>query len=114
MNEGNGASDLILGIIILLTAVVTAYFKVRATNNHALIPTLFFMIALTIVETIGVLSIGDHSATAFTVIPLLACNTYQILMLHRIAPASSDASSNHTADSKPVGGKTSSMNTSVN
>lgn len=114
MNEGNGASDLILGVIILLTAVVTAYFKVRATNNHALIPTLFFMIALTIVETIGVLSIGDHSATAFTVIPLLACNTYQILMLHRIAPASSDASRKHTEDHKPAGGKTSSMNTSVN
>lgn len=88
-NSKTGLPDMLLGVIILATAIVTAYFKVRATNSNALIPTLFFMIAFTIVETIGVLNIGELTATAFTVIPLLACNTYQILMLHRIVTKSS-------------------------
>lgn len=83
-NSKTGFTDMLLSFIILATALVTAYFKVKATNSNALIPTLFFMIALTIVETIGVLNIGENAATTFTVIPLLACNTYQILMLHRI------------------------------
>lgn len=83
-HSNTGFTDMLLSLIILTTALVTAYFKVKATNSNALIPTLFFMIALTIVETIGVLNIGENAATTFTVIPLLACNTYQILMLHRI------------------------------
>jgi KinB signaling pathway activation protein len=87
--ERNVMSDLILGIFILLTAIIVSYFKVRSTNISALIPTLFFMTAISIVEVIGVLRIGVDSATVFIVVPLLACNAFQILMLHRILkPAS--------------------------
>lgn len=86
----NVISDLLLGIGILLTAIIVAYFKVRSTNVSAWIPTFFFMTAITIVEIIGVLRIGVDSATVFIVIPLIACNAFQILMLHRILkPASS-------------------------
>ncbi|WP_379163925.1 KinB-signaling pathway activation protein [Paenibacillus sp. sgz5001063] len=80
----NVLSDLLLGIGILLTAVIVAYFKVRSTNRSAWIPTFFFLTAITIVEIIGVLRIGVDSATVFIVVPLIACNAYQILMLHRI------------------------------
>lgn len=82
--ERNVVSDLILGIVILLTAIVVAHFKVRSTNSSAWIPTFFFMTAITIVETVGVLRIGVDSATVFIVVPLIACNAFQILMLHRI------------------------------
>lgn len=82
--ERNVVSDLILGIVILLTAIIVSYFKVRSTNSSACIPTFFFMTAITIVETIGVLRIGVDSATVFIVIPLIASNAFQILMLHRI------------------------------
>lgn len=78
------ASDLILGIMILLTAVAVTYFKVRSTNLSAWIPTFFFMTAITIVETVGVLRIGVESATVFIIVPLIACNAFQILMLHRV------------------------------
>lgn len=78
------ASDLILGVMILLTAVAVTYFKVRSTNLSAWIPTFFFMTAVTIVETIGVLRIGVESATVFIIVPLIACNAFQILMLHRV------------------------------
>ncbi|WP_375373944.1 KinB-signaling pathway activation protein [Paenibacillus sp. S150] len=85
VGEGrNVLSDLLLGLGILLTAIIVTYFKVRSTNISAWIPTFFFMTAITIVEIIGVLRIGVDSATVFIVIPLLACNAFQILMLHRI------------------------------
>ncbi|OKP96395.1 KinB signaling pathway activation protein [Paenibacillus sp. P46E] len=80
----NVVSDLLLGIGILLTAIIVAYFKVRNTNRSAWIPTFFFLTAITIVEIIGVLRIGVDSATVFIVVPLIACNAFQILMLHRI------------------------------
>ncbi|OKP84328.1 KinB signaling pathway activation protein [Paenibacillus helianthi] len=80
----NVVSDLLLGIGILLTAIIVAYFKVRSTNRSAWIPTFFFLTAITIVEIIGVLRIGVDSATVFIVVPLIACNAFQILMLHRI------------------------------
>ncbi|WP_339291494.1 KinB-signaling pathway activation protein [Paenibacillus sp. FSL E2-0201] len=82
--ERNVMSDLILGIFILLAAIIVSYFKVKSTNISALIPTLFFMTAISIVEVIGVLRIGVDSATVFIVVPLIACNAFQILMLHRI------------------------------
>ncbi|WP_234540298.1 KinB-signaling pathway activation protein [Paenibacillus pseudetheri] len=82
--ERNVMSDLILGIVILLAALIVSYFKVKSTNISALIPTFFFMTAISIVEVIGVLRIGVDSATVFIVVPLIACNAFQILMLHRI------------------------------
>lgn len=82
--ERNVTSDLILGIAILLAAIIVSYFKVKSTNISALIPTLFFMTAISIVEVIGVLRIGVDSATVFIVVPLITCNAFQILMLHRI------------------------------
>lgn len=42
------------------------------------------MTAITIVEIIGVLRIGVDSATIFILVPLIACNAFQILMLHRV------------------------------
>lgn len=77
-------SDVVLGGIILVVAIAVAYFKARMTNGSAWIPTLFFMIAVTIVETIGVLKIEVDQATAWIAGPLIACNAYQILILHRV------------------------------
>ncbi|AJS60243.1 KinB-signaling pathway activation protein [Paenibacillus sp. IHBB 10380] len=77
-------SDLVLGLSILVVSIGVAYFKAKWTNLSAWIPTLFFMIAITIVETVGGLKIGVNNATAFIVIPLIACNAYQILILHRV------------------------------
>ncbi|WP_208917634.1 KinB-signaling pathway activation protein [Paenibacillus uliginis] len=82
--EQNLTWDLTLGIGILITAIIVTYLKVRYTNIHALIPTMFFMLAITILEIIGVLKIGVNNATVFIIIPLLACNAYQILTLHKV------------------------------
>lgn len=82
--ESRGTSDMVLGLILLAIAVAVAYFKARMTNATAWVPTLFFMIAVTIVETVGVLKIGVDQATVWIAAPLIACNAYQILILHRI------------------------------
>lgn len=82
--EDKGSSDLMFGIIVFATACVVAYFKVKMTNRSAWVPTLFFMIAVTIVEIVGVLKIGVDQATAWIAAPLIACNAYQILILHRV------------------------------
>lgn len=81
--RGGGYEDIMLGIVVLVLAVVVSFLKVKATNATALIPTLFFMIAITTVETLSALNIGNM-ATWFVYIPLVICNAYQILMLHRL------------------------------
>ncbi|WP_338540757.1 KinB-signaling pathway activation protein [Paenibacillus tundrae] len=83
-------SDIVLGLIILAAAIVTAYVKVKQTNISALVPTLFFMIAVTAVETIGVLRIDSNAATIFIVVPLLMCNAYQMLILHKLVDPSAN------------------------
>ncbi|MGO4734778.1 KinB-signaling pathway activation protein [Paenibacillus sp. 2KB_22] len=91
-------SDIVLGIIILAAAIVTAYVKVKLTHLSALVPTLFFMIAVTIVETIGVLRIDVNAATIFIVVPLLLCNAYQMLILHRLVDVSTKRSVSRKAE----------------
>ncbi|NMO97476.1 KinB-signaling pathway activation protein [Paenibacillus lemnae] len=83
-NEQNLVWDLTIAISIFVVAAFVSYFKVKMTNINALIPTMFFMLAVTILEIIGVLKIGENNATVFLIIPLLACNAYQILMLHKV------------------------------
>ncbi|WP_413373776.1 KinB-signaling pathway activation protein [Paenibacillus taichungensis] len=86
--ERERLSDIVLGIIILAAGIVTAYVKVKQTHISALVPTLFFMVAVTVVETIGVLRIDVNAATIFIVVPLLICNAYQMLILHRLVDGS--------------------------
>ncbi|WP_330217223.1 KinB-signaling pathway activation protein [Paenibacillus durus] len=85
-------SDLTLGLSILIAAIAVAYFKVRDTNASAWIPTFFFMTGITIVEMIGVLRIGVDNATLFIVVPLIACNAFQILRLHHIVRPAAESS----------------------
>ncbi|MBU5674180.1 KinB-signaling pathway activation protein [Paenibacillus brevis] len=82
--EGKGSSDIIFGVILLVIAVGVGYFKVKMTHSSAWIPTLFFMTAFTILEIVGVLKIGVDQATLWIAAPLIACNAYQILILHRV------------------------------
>ncbi|WP_145950228.1 KinB-signaling pathway activation protein [Paenibacillus sp. Y412MC10] len=85
--ENSQLSDLVVGISILVVASVVAYFKAKATNPTAWIPTIFFMTAITIVELVGGLKIGVNNATVFILVPLIVCNAYQILILHKVLNA---------------------------
>ena len=77
---------LILGVIaFFIYAWLIAKLKQKETNKSAFIPTLFFMIVLTTVEWTPALIAEGSDYVWLMFAPLLACNTYQIIGLHRIA-----------------------------
>lgn len=71
-------------IILLIVAVVTAYGKVKLTNRTAWVPTLFFMYVVTALEWIPALKENDVHATLSMLVPLLFCNVWQVMQLHRL------------------------------
>jgi len=75
---------LILPLIILVVAIAVAYWKTKLTSWSAFIPTLFIMSALTILEAVPALRLEGSVSTIFTLVPLMACNAWQVLILHKI------------------------------
>jgi KinB signaling pathway activation protein len=73
-----------LALLILIISLLVAYWKMRQTNRSAFIPALFFMIVATIVEWVPVLRVNESSWLFLMMFALLACNAYQILILHRL------------------------------
>lgn len=77
---------LLLGVLALLAySWFVAKVKQKETNKSAFIPTLFFMIVITTVEWTPALIAEGSDYVWLMLAPLLACNTYQIIGLHRIA-----------------------------
>lgn len=75
-------------IFILLFGVVVAYVKAKQTNRGAFIPALFFMTAVVIIEWVPVLRLNDLNWVYLMIFPLLICNAYQLLILHKLHEAS--------------------------
>ncbi|WP_096155930.1 MULTISPECIES: KinB-signaling pathway activation protein [Bacillus] len=71
-------------VFMLIYALLVAYVKSAQTNYHAFIPTLFFMIVVTTAEWFPVVRVNDPSWLLLMLFPLLACNSYQILVLHKL------------------------------
>ncbi|MFD2369418.1 KinB-signaling pathway activation protein [Brevibacillus sp. GCM10020057] len=71
-------------ILLLIVAVVTAYGKSSLTNRSAWIPTLFFMFVGTALEWIPALKQPDVHSTLSMLVPLLFCNVWQVMQLHRL------------------------------
>jgi KinB signaling pathway activation protein len=73
-----------LPVILLAIAIAVAYWKVKMTKASAFIPTLLFMFVVTIIEAIPALRLNSPPSYFFMLTPLLVCNAWQILQLHRI------------------------------
>lgn len=71
-----------LGLLALSLGV--AYIKAKETNNHAFVPALFFMVVVTTVEWVPALRAEGSDYVWLMIIPLFACNAYQLLLLHRL------------------------------
>ncbi|WP_102349483.1 KinB-signaling pathway activation protein [Bacillus sp. Marseille-P3661] len=83
--EGQPLSEYILpAVLILLYGMIIAYWKMKETNKGAFIPALFFMVAVTILEWVPALRADDKAWLLLMVLPLLICNTWQLLILHRL------------------------------
>lgn len=74
----------ILLAILLITGVVTAYFKAKWTNKETFISALFFMIVITTVEWLPALMVEEGNIDSWVTLllfPFLAVNAYQLLVL---------------------------------
>jgi len=86
-NFGQGGSFLPyvwLPLAILVAGIAVSYYKMKLTNKSAFIPTLFIMSTLTILEAVPALRLEHAASTLFTLVPLMACNAWQVLTLHKI------------------------------
>lgn len=85
VEAGTGwAQFLILPLVLLIVSVATSLWKVKMTNKNAFLPTLFFMIVVTTIEAVPALRLNSASSTLFMMVPLVASNVWQILLLHKI------------------------------
>lgn len=75
-------------LALLTVSLAVAWRKVHETSSGAWIPTVFFMIAVTVLEAIPAFRTGSMSSLVFQMVPLFVCNTYQIMQLHRILGSS--------------------------
>lgn len=73
---------------ILLYAILVSYFKVKQTNRNAAIPTVFLLFAVTIIEWLPALKENNLSGMIYMLIPLLLCNTWQVMQLHKLTKKS--------------------------
>ncbi|HDX9654197.1 KINB signaling pathway activation protein [Bacillus wiedmannii] len=78
-----GNNILVAGVLFVFGAII-AYIKSKETNRKAFVPALFFMVVVTILEWVPALRINDTDWLYLMVIPLLLCNAYQLLILHRL------------------------------
>ncbi|NGQ97223.1 hypothetical protein G3578_18960 [Brevibacillus sp. SYP-B805] len=69
---------------LLCVALITAYAKVKVTNRSAWIPTTFFMFVVTAIEWVPGLRQENAASIFFMVVPLLFCNIWQVLHLHKV------------------------------
>ncbi|RLQ91722.1 KinB-signaling pathway activation protein [Falsibacillus albus] len=72
---------ILLAIVIMAAALVTSWAKTRQTNKNTFISAMFFMVVVTILEWLPVLTVNEKSWLYLMLFTLLACNTYQLLIL---------------------------------
>jgi len=91
------APYLILPLIILLAGLIVAAWKVKLTNRHAFLPTLFFIVVLTTLEAIPAMQANDREYLIYVFTTLFVCNGWQILIFHRLTDPRRQASGGRPA-----------------
>lgn len=81
-----------LPLAVLVIAVGVAWKKATATNRKAFASTVFFMFVFTFIELIPVLKGNNANSLWIALTTLLTCNTWQIMQLHRLLPATKQQS----------------------
>lgn len=75
---------IILTTIIVIAGAAVAYIKYKQTNFTAIIPALFLMIVMTVLEWTPVLRGGDFQYMLLVLPTLLGANAYQLIVLHHV------------------------------
>ncbi|MCP8971150.1 KinB-signaling pathway activation protein [Ectobacillus ponti] len=76
--------NIVIAAFLLVAGLAVAYVKSKETNQQAFIPALFFMVVVTIAEWMPALRTDSIEWLYLMIVPLLLCNAYQILILHRL------------------------------
>ncbi|WP_442857131.1 KinB-signaling pathway activation protein [Bacillus sp. FJAT-45037] len=74
----------VMPILLLIYGIIIAYFKAKGTNQGAFIPALFFIVVVTTIEWVPALTVNDPKWLWMYFAPLIAANTWQLLILHRL------------------------------
>ncbi|MEQ6391311.1 KinB-signaling pathway activation protein [Bacillaceae bacterium S4-13-58] len=84
-NEGDAwSSYVVVPIVLLIFGLLVSYVKTKETNRNAFIPALFFMVTVTSIEWVPAIRTNNSDSMMLMLVTLLTCNTYQLLLLHRI------------------------------
>lgn len=75
---------IILAIVLVIVGAIVGYFKYKQTNFTALIPALFLMIAMTVLEWTPVLRGGELDYMVLVLPTLLGANAYQLITLNYV------------------------------
>jgi KinB signaling pathway activation protein len=90
-------------LLLLVVALAVAWYKMKQTNRGAFIPALFFMVVATLVEWVPVLRENEKSWFYLMMFTLMACNAYQILVLHKLNQQSEQERQKRANQSNPQG-----------
>nr|WP_221401541.1 KinB-signaling pathway activation protein [Paenibacillus phyllosphaerae] len=75
----------LLPLLLALAAAGVSYYKSKQTNFSAFMPTMFLLFVGTMIEAWPSMSEDSNPLTIiFMVAPLFVCNSYLIMLLHRI------------------------------
>jgi KinB signaling pathway activation protein len=77
-------SFFIPAVILIVVSLATAWVKMKQTNREAFIPALFVMIVVTLVEWVPAIKVNERSWLYLMMFGLMACNAYQLLILHKL------------------------------
>lgn len=101
---------ILMSAAILVYGYIIAKIKAKETNQSAFVPALFLMVVMTTLEWVPGLRTEGTDYAWLMIITLLACNTYQLLVLHRITNKSgkdkangNQAKKNNPARNKKAG-----------
>ncbi|KYG33871.1 KinB-signaling pathway activation protein [Alkalihalobacillus trypoxylicola] len=75
---------MLMPLLFTLYCVLIAFLKSKDTNKAAFIPALFFMVVVTSIEWVPALIENNVKWLWVYFTPLLAANTWQLLILHRL------------------------------
>jgi KinB signaling pathway activation protein len=92
-------------ILLLVVGLLVAWFKTKQTNREAFIPALFFMIVVTLIEWVPVLRVNEKSWLYLMMFALMACNAYQLLILHKLNLISEQERQKRAASQTPSNSK---------
>lgn len=76
---------ILMSFSILAFGLIIAYIKAKQTHPRAFVPALFLMVVMTALEWVPGLRTEGTDYAWLMILSLLACNTYQLLVLHKLS-----------------------------